>query len=102
MMKKREVPAFQSESEEARWWYTHRDELDRSFEEAAQRGTLKKVSRAEILKRSSGTRVVSIRLPEADLAKLRRLAAEKGLPYQTYLKSLLHEGLRREEKRRAS
>jgi len=102
MMKKREVPAFQSESEEARWWYAHRDELDLGFEQAAQSGTLKKVSRAEILKRLSGTRVVSIRLPEGDLAKLRRLAVEKGLPYQTYLKSLLHEGIRREEKRRAS
>jgi len=101
-MKKREVPAFQSESEEARWWYAHRGELDRGFEETAQSGALKKIGRAEILKRLSGTRVVSIRVPEADLAKLRRLAADKGLPYQTYLKSLLHEGIKREEKRRAS
>jgi predicted DNA binding CopG/RHH family protein len=102
MMKKREVPAFQSESEEAHWWYAHRGELDQGFEEAAQSGALKKIGPHGIFKRLSGTRVVSIRLPEADLAKLRHLATEKGLPYQTYLKSLLHEGIKREEKRRAS
>jgi predicted DNA binding CopG/RHH family protein len=42
------------------------------------------------------TRHISIRLSAVDLAKAEQLAAAKGLPYQTYIKSLLHEALERE------
>jgi predicted DNA binding CopG/RHH family protein len=42
------------------------------------------------------SRLLSIRVPEADIALAQRLAASKGLPYQTYMKSLLHEALERE------
>jgi predicted DNA binding CopG/RHH family protein len=42
------------------------------------------------------TRHISIRLSAADLVTTNRLAAAKGLPYQTYIKSLLHEALERE------
>jgi len=35
-------------------------------------------------------------LPEPDIALAQRLAESKGLPYQTYIKSLLHEALERE------
>jgi predicted DNA binding CopG/RHH family protein len=42
------------------------------------------------------SRLLSIRLPEADIALAQRLAGAKGLPYQTYIKSLLHESLARE------
>lgn len=43
-------------------------------------------------------KLISIRLPAADLAMANRLAHKKGLPYQTYIKSLLHESLVREYK----
>jgi len=42
------------------------------------------------------SRLLSIRLPEPDIALAQRLAGAKGLPYQTYIKSLLHEALERE------
>ena len=42
------------------------------------------------------SRLLSIRLPEPDIALAQRLAEKKGLPYQTYIKSLLHEALERE------
>jgi predicted DNA binding CopG/RHH family protein len=100
-MKKQKVPAFRSEAEEARWWYAHREELGRDLEDAARKGTLKTLSTAELLRRATASRVISIRLHEADLARLRRLAAQKRLPYQTYIKSLLHEALATEERRRA-
>jgi predicted DNA binding CopG/RHH family protein len=100
-MNKQKVPAFRSEAEEARWWYANREELDRVMESAARTGRLKTLSPAELLKRATASRVISIRLHEADLTRLRRLAAQKGLPYQTYMKSLLHEALAREERRRA-
>ena len=45
------------------------------------------------------TRQISIRLAAADLVTASRLASVKGLPYQTYIKSLLHEALESERKR---
>ena len=45
------------------------------------------------------SRLLSIRLPEPDIALAQRLAESKGLPYQTYIKSLLHEALERERAR---
>jgi hypothetical protein len=42
------------------------------------------------------SRLVSIRLPEPDIALAQELARPKELPYQTYIKSLLHEALERE------
>ncbi len=42
--------------------------------------------------------VVALRIPEADLALARRQAEQKGLPYQTYIKSILHETLAEREK----
>ena len=36
-------------------------------------------------------RNINIRLSERDLQKMKALAAEKGLPYQTFVSSLLHQ-----------
>ncbi len=41
-------------------------------------------------------RAISIRLPAPDLALARELALRNGLPYQTYIKRLLHDALERE------
>jgi predicted DNA binding CopG/RHH family protein len=38
---------------------------------------------------------ISIRLSTEDLALATKLAVMKGLPYQTYIKSLLHEALQK-------
>jgi len=43
-------------------------------------------------------RLISIRLSAIDLAMANQLAHKKGLPYQTYIKSLLHESLVKEYK----
>jgi hypothetical protein len=42
------------------------------------------------------TRAISIRLPAPDIALTQQLAGRKGLPYQTYIKQLLHDALDRE------
>jgi len=44
--------------------------------------------------------VVALGIPEADLALARRQAERKGLPYQTYIKSLVHDVLAAREKRK--
>jgi predicted DNA binding CopG/RHH family protein len=100
-VKKTKIPAFRSEVEEARWWDANRGKLDRAFVKSVRAGSAKRMTRADLLKRVASSRAVSIRLPETDLARMRRLATKKGLPYQTYMKSLLHEALDREEKSRA-
>jgi len=43
-----------------------------------------------------------MRMAEADLDLARKQAEEKGLPYQTYIKSVLHEELVKRERRKAS
>ncbi len=47
------------------------------------------------------TRYISIRLSGVDLIKAEQLAAARGVPCQTYIKSLLHEALERESAGRA-
>ena len=42
------------------------------------------------------TKHISIRVNASDLLIANKLAAAKGLPYQTYIKSLLHETLVKE------
>lgn len=39
---------------------------------------------------------ISIRLPAPDIAMAQKLARKKGIPYQTYIKTLLHDALERE------
>ena len=101
--KKRIVPAFSTAAQEADWWYKNRKQLDKDFLEAARSGELKLLDRRTLMKRISRSRVakvVSIRLPESDLELARLQAAKRGLPYQTYIKSLLHQALDRQAKAR--
>ncbi len=101
--KKRIVPAFASEAQEAAWWYKNRKKLDRDLVEAARAGELKVLDRNTLMARvvrSKTARVVSIRLPESDLELARLQAAKKGLPYQTYIKSLLHQALEQQSRAR--
>jgi predicted DNA binding CopG/RHH family protein len=96
MKQKLALPAFKSEAAEAEWWYKNRARLDKDFLEAAKKGKLKRLDQATLKARLAvpKSRVVSIRLPEDDIELARRQATQKGLPYQTYIKSVLHQALR--------
>jgi predicted DNA binding CopG/RHH family protein len=61
----------------------------KAFDERAE---LNRKARKAILA-ASGSRQVTIRLSDAMLATARQQAQTKGLPYQTYIKMLLHEAL---------
>lgn len=101
--KKRIIPAFPTEAQEAGWWYKNRKRLDKDLVEAARVGELRVLDRQALLTRltrSKASRVVSIRLPESDLELARLQAVQKGLPYQTYIKSLLHQALEEQAKGR--
>jgi predicted DNA binding CopG/RHH family protein len=86
------VPKFRTEAEEAAWWYANRKKHAASLPD-----DMKRVSIDDLKKRiaeRSVTKPITIRLPEEDLSRARKLAAEKGIGYQTYLKMLIHEGLK--------
>jgi predicted DNA binding CopG/RHH family protein len=96
---KRLVPKFKTEAEEAAWWYNNRDQHAEDFAKAVDRGEAKRVTKELLLERIEASKPVHIRFASADLKLARELAAKKGLPYQTYIKSLLHEALQREAAR---
>jgi predicted DNA binding CopG/RHH family protein len=93
------APKFTNEDEEAKWWAS-----------AKGRQFLKQRSAAEPPRRQKGSPLVTelsparsvqiaLRLPAPDIAKAREIAGRKGIGYQTLLKMLVHEGLRRESRR---
>ena len=86
----RNLPEFRDEAEEADWWYRTSDAISDFAMEHGLHG--KRPARG-------AARPTSIRLPAEDLERARKLAAHKGIGYQTYLKMLLHEALGREERR---
>ena len=48
---------------------------------------------SSLLQGAKPSQPITLRIPKEDLATVRRLAAQKGLGYQTYLKMLLREAL---------
>ena len=102
----RTVPVFATEAEEADWWYQNRNFHGKQLLAAVKSGEAKILTREELLRRIEASKkkpapVVALRIPEADLALARKQAEQKGLPYQTYIKSLLHETLAEREKQKA-
>ncbi|HME06241.1 MAG TPA: hypothetical protein VKG25_04290 [Bryobacteraceae bacterium] len=100
------VPAFATEAEEAEWWYKNRNVHGQQLRAAVRSGEAQVLTREKLQERIAASKkapapVVALRIPEADLALARKQAERKGLPYQTYIKSLLHEALAARERRKA-
>jgi predicted DNA binding CopG/RHH family protein len=100
------VPAFPTEAEEAEWWFRNREVHGKLLLEAVKSGEAQILTREKLLARIEASKkkpapVVALRIPHADLALARKQAEQKGLPYQTYIKSLLHETLVEREKTKA-
>jgi hypothetical protein len=94
---------FKSEAEEAGWWAKNQGLVADRFEQGKSAGKLGNGTVARLARERAGqagpSPTITIRLAEADLARARTLAAQKGLRYQTYLKMLLHQALDSEEER---
>ena len=100
MIRKPDIPEFQSEAEEAEWWDQHREETAEWMEKAAadnETTTLSDVIQ-QARQRAGAIPTVSISIDPDDITRARSLAAKRGLRYQTYLQMLLHEALQREER----
>ena len=81
------IQKFRTEAEEAEWWDAHPEVATAIMKRAIKSG---KAKRAVPLK------TVTMRLPVPDIEAAQDLAHQKGLPYQTYIKMLLHEALKKE------
>ena len=87
------IPKFRTEKEEAEWWDAHPEVITELFLKAKREGKIRRlpVERA-------ATTPVTIRIAVTDLEAARKLAGQRGLPYQTYIKGLLHRALEKERK----
>lgn len=101
----RVMPAFATEAEEAEWWYKNRNVHGKQLLAAVKNGEAQVLTKEKLRARIAASKkspapMVALRIPEADLALARKQAEQMGLPYQTYIKSLLHETLTEREKRK--
>jgi predicted DNA binding CopG/RHH family protein len=89
------IPTFSNDAEEAAWWDAHRSEIEA---EIRRRMTQKRpFTLGNLLQGAKLSQPVTLRIPKEDLEKARRLAAKRGLGYQTYIKMLLRQALAENE-----
>jgi predicted DNA binding CopG/RHH family protein len=86
-MKQVIIPKFSSEAKEAAWWDAHRSEIRQRVKQK------RPLMLGNLLRGAKPSQPVTLRIPKEDLETARRLAAQKGLGYQTYIKMLLREAL---------
>lgn len=92
MIKPRAAPEFFDEEEK---------DLIESFEDALERGEYKAPSREararinaewqEALANSTARKAITLRLQTRDIERLKAIARQRGLPYQTLVASVLHQ-----------
>jgi hypothetical protein len=85
------IPKFKSEKQEAEWWDAHPDIITKLFLQAKREGRLRRLPPAR-----GTTKSVTIRLAVHDVERAQELAEKRGLPYQTFIKTLLHQALEKE------
>ena len=95
------VPKFANEAEEADWWASRQGRAFLKQNAAKPVGEAAAPKGSPLVRKLNRTASVQIalRLPETDITKAREIATRKGVGYQTLLKMLVHEGLRREARR---
>lgn len=102
-MKKKPIvmPKFVNEAQEADWWASRegREFIKQKAAGTRKKGGAPRASRLVDQLSKTASVQIALRLPEPDVAKARELATRKGIGYQTLLKMLVHEGLRREARR---
>src|SRR5262245_24988386 len=87
------APKFKTETEEAKWWHDNRKKVEQSLIDAMDKRAIRRGTAQTLSREARTSRNITIRIAETDLALARKQAEAKGLPYQTYIKSLLHQAL---------
>ncbi|MEK9151633.1 MAG: BrnA antitoxin family protein [Patescibacteria group bacterium] len=83
MSKLKKIPQFKNEAEERKFWQSH-DSSD--FVDWSQ-------ARSDVAfpRLKPSTKTISLRLPESLLYRLKAMANEQDVPYQSLIKILLNE-----------
>ena len=87
MSKLKKIPKFRTEDEEREFWSTH---------DSTEYVAYSKAKKVLLPGLKPSTRSISIRLPESLIEKLKVLANERDVPYQSLLKILLAEKVKEE------
>jgi hypothetical protein len=98
MVGEKQLPKFSTEAEEAAWWYEHRQDTSDRLAGAVKSGTTTNTRdflREHGLIVDTEPVVVPVHSDDAERAKV--LAASKGISFEEYLASLVHEGIGRDE-----
>lgn len=90
-MKQVVVPEFSSAADEAAWWDKHRSDIEAEIRRRMKQR--KSLTLSTLPQRREPSQPITLRIAREDLEMARRLAARKGVGYQTYIKMLLRESL---------
>ena len=91
MLEELKNKTFKNEAEEAAWWESNEDALADEFEKATAEG---RIGYGTVVITGDST-AAKVCLDPEDIAIARVQAAARGLRYQTYLKMIIHEALRK-------
>lgn len=85
----KKIPKFSSEEEEKKFWQKHD-----SSEYVDWEGASKDISFPKL---KPSTKTISLRMSVSMLNRLKEVSNEKDIPYQTYIKAVLDEKLKKEK-----
>jgi predicted DNA binding CopG/RHH family protein len=80
---------FKNETEEAAWWDANEDYIVNRLKKYGRLAGPLNLKRAAPLP----SKAVSIRIPVDDLERVQAIAKQKGIPYQSYIKELIHKAV---------
>lgn len=98
-MKRAVIPEFSNEAEETAWWDGHRSEIEAEIRQRVKQK--RPLTLSNLLRGARPSQPITLRIAREDLETARRLASQKGLGYQTYIKMLLREVLAKKAGRSA-
>jgi hypothetical protein len=94
-----QMPRFENEGDEARWWFEHREELGQDMVAAAREGKLGVGTARRISEAAARNETAAAWLDPADAEFVRRQAVSHGMEYESYLRMIVHRAVEEEKKR---
>lgn len=85
MIKLKQIPQFKNEAEESEFWATH---------DSTEYFDYSKRVKMDFSNLQPSTQKITLRLPKMLLKNLKKLANERDVPYQSFVKVLLNEKVR--------
>ncbi len=89
------VPKGLKEQEEAEWWDAHQEALESNLLEAMENGTIQRGNAERLLREARESEKVS--LARADLERAKKLSEKRKTDYETYVRTVFHQAIEREE-----